>query len=135
MSRVPEGIAAGTLLVAIAAAPVAAAGLGPPHDGFYVDGAVYRTIGTPTDISGTGAPASSFDILYAVEGQTLAVAAAKPGDPDYNGGRWMRFQVTWNTTPYPDPLTSEEAVLAAAAAGDVTISSTPDAQFVCPVIR
>ena len=128
----PIPAAAAALLLAVGAVYAA---VGPPHDGFYVDGAVYRTVGTPTDISGTGAPASTFDNLYAIEGQALAVAAAKPGDPDYNGGRWMRFQVTWNVEPYPDPLTSEEDVLAAAEIGDVTIASTPDAQFVCPVIR
>ena len=116
-------------------APAAGAGLGPPHDAFYVDGDVYRTIGTPTDLSGTGAPAHSFDALYAVEGQELAVAEAAPGDSDYNGGRWMRFPVTWNVAPYPDPLTSEEDILAAALVGDVTIAPEPDAQFVCPVIR
>ena len=125
-------IPAATLVAAVAATPVAAAGLGPPHDGFYVDGAVYQTVATPTDLSGTAAPASSFDTLYAIEGQTLAVAAAKPGDTDYDGGRWMRFPVTWNTDPYL--LTSEEGVLAAAAAGDVRIALEPDAQFVCPVI-
>jgi hypothetical protein len=121
------------VLVTVLAGPAAAGGLGPPHNGFYVDGAIYRTIGTPTDISGTGAPASSFDTLYAIEGQALAVAAAKPGDSDYNGGRWMRFPVTWNVTPYL--LTSEEDVLAAATAADVTVASIPDAEFVCPVIK
>jgi hypothetical protein len=128
------------LVAAITAAPAAAAGLGPPHDAFYVDGpnTIYRTIGTPTDLSGTGAPASTFDALYAIEGQAIAVAEAKPGDADYNGGRWMRFQVTWNI-PVEDRylLTSAEAVVAAAsgATPDVTIASQPDAQFVCPVIR
>jgi hypothetical protein len=123
------------LLLAIAL-PAAGAGLGPPHDAFYVDGpdTVYRTIGTPTDLSGTGAPAHTFDALYAVEGQ-LAVAEAKPGDRDYNGGRWMRFPVTWNIPEMERYLlTSEEDVLDAAEAGDVTIASEPDAQFVCPVI-
>jgi hypothetical protein len=95
---------------------------------------VYRTIGTSTDLSGTGAPDSSFDALYAIEGQALAVAEAAPGDTGYNGGRWMRFQVTWNIED-PYPLTSEQDVLDAADAGHVAIASEPDAQFVCPVIR
>ena len=125
-------IAAATLLLAVAATPVVAGG--PPADAFYVDGDVYRTVAAPNDLSRTGAPQSSFDNLYAVEGQDLAVAAAAPGDADYNGGRWMRFPVTWNVTPYDDRLTSEEAVLAAAAIGDVTIAEQPDAQFTCPVI-
>ena len=132
MHRARSLLAAIALLV-VTAAPAAGAGLGPPHDAFYVDGDVYRTIGTPTDLSATGAPASTFDILYAVEGQSLAVADAKPGDADYNGGRWMRFPVTWNVAPYP--LTSAEAVLEAAADGDVTIADEPDKVFVCPVTR
>ena len=128
----PAAFIAALALVLAAAVPVAGAGLGPPHAAFYVDGNVYRTIGTPTDLSGTAAPASTFDILYAVEGQELAVAEAKPGDADYNGGRWIRFQVTWNTAPYP--LTSAEAVVEAAELGDVTIADEPDKIFVCPVI-
>jgi hypothetical protein len=132
MRRIPTMLAGATLALALAV-PAFAADLGPPAGGFYVDGTAYVTIGTPTDLSGTGAPASSFDTLYAIEGQTLAVASSAPGDGDYNGGRWMRFQVTWNTTPYL--LTSEEDVLAAADAGDVTIASSPDMLFVCPVIR
>lgn len=120
------------LALLVAAASPAAAAVGPPHLALLVDGVEYRTVGTPTDLSGTGAPADSYDALYAIEGQALAVAAAAPGDTDYNGGRWIRFAVTWNTTPYP--LESEEDVLAAAEAADVTIASSPDAQFVCPVI-
>ncbi len=126
-------VAAATLLLAAVAAPTVAGG--PPAPGFYVDGVVYRTVAAPNDLSRTGAPAHTFDTLYAVEGQTFAVAAAAPGDRDYNGGRWMRFPVTWNVTPYADPLTREEEVLAAAAIGDVTIADQPDAQFTCPVIR
>jgi hypothetical protein len=39
--------------------------------------------------------------------------------------------VTWNVAPYL--LTSDEAVLAAAAAGDVTITRNPAADFLCPI--
>jgi hypothetical protein len=82
-------------LVALAALPVAAllmaapahAGVGGPA--FYVDGVTYRTVGTPTDFSGTGAPASSYDAIYEFSGAQLNVADAAPGDSDYNGGRWM----------------------------------------------
>ena len=125
--------ATGVLLAVAIAAPVGAAGAGPPHDAFLVDGVLYRTVGTPNDLSGTGAPAATYDALYAFGGVQTDIAAAAPGDVDYNGGRWMRFQVTWNVTPYP--LESEEDILDAAAIGDVTIASEPDAQFVCPVIK
>src|SRR5262245_24922539 len=52
--------AGAALLLASFAVGSAAAG-GPPAPGFYVDDHLYRTVGTPTDLSGTGAPAQSFD--------------------------------------------------------------------------
>ena len=54
---------------------------------FYVDGQLYRTVGTPTDLSNTGGPASSFDTIYDFGGLQSNVATAAPGDPGYNGGR------------------------------------------------
>jgi hypothetical protein len=117
------------LLLSIAAPAVAG---GPPALSFYVDGVRYRTIGTPTDLSGTGAPTSSFDVIYALGGDLVNVAEAKPGDRDYNGGRWLVLAVTWNTTPVQ--LTSAEGVEAFASAGSITIGSTPVQSFVCPVI-
>jgi hypothetical protein len=123
------------LLLALATTPASAA-VGPPHDGFYVDGIVYRTVGTPTDLSGTGAPASSFDTLYQLDEPgtgLLDVATAAPGDGGFNGGRWMVFAITWNTAPVQ--LTSDEQVLDYAAAGLITISAEPVKIFECPVIR
>ena len=56
---------------------------------FYVDGQLYRTVGTPTDFSNTKAPARSFDIIYDFGGLQMNVAEAAPGMKGYNGGRWM----------------------------------------------
>ena len=131
MRRFLSLLAAVGLLATLAAAPAAASG--PPSLSFYVDGAQYRTIGTPTDLSGTGAPADSYDVIYALGGSLANVAESKPGDQDYNGGRWMVLPVTWNTTPVQ--LTSAEQVLAYADAGMLTIGTTPVKLFVCPVIR
>jgi hypothetical protein len=80
-----------TSLGSLAAALLAAAAVaGPPAPSFYVNGTLYRTVGTPTDLSGTGAPASSFDTIYQFFGvQQYNVATAAPGDPGYNGGRWQ----------------------------------------------
>jgi len=39
--------------------------------------------------------------------------------------------VSWNVTPYL--LTSEAAVLAADAAGDVTVTRVPANDFKCPI--
>ena len=78
-----------TALVVAVLAGGAMAG-GPPAPSFYVDGTLYRTVGTPTDFSRTRAPASSYDTIYQFFGaQTYNVATAAPGDPGYNGGRWQ----------------------------------------------
>lgn len=129
MRRIATLLALGLLLSI--AAPAAAGG--PPSLGFYVDGERYRTIGTPTDFSGTGAPAHSFDRIYALGGALANVAEAKPGDRDFNGGRWMVLPVTWHTAPVQ--LTSAEQVEASADAGLLTIGSTPIRMFQCPVIK
>ncbi len=70
----------------VAVAPASAAGVSGPA--FYVDHVLYRTVATPTDLSGTGAPDSSFDAIYAFADQR-SVAEAAPGDRGYNGGRWQ----------------------------------------------
>jgi hypothetical protein len=105
---------------------------GPPSLSFYVDGALYRTVGTPTDFTNTGAPASSFEAIYALGDGLINVAAAAPGQPGFRGGRWMVLPVTWNTTPVQ--LTSDEQVAMYAANGWITIGATPVKEFECPVI-
>jgi hypothetical protein len=85
---------------------VASAG-GPPSVGFYVDGTVYRTIGTPTDLSGTGAPESSFDVIYDFGGNQLNVATSAPGYRDYNGGRWLVHALSFNSS-YEDTLAAHD---------------------------
>ena len=67
-------------LVALAAAGTALAGGsgGVTGPAFYVDGELYRTVGTPTDISKTGAPAHSFDTIYALDGQSYNVDHGRP---------------------------------------------------------
>ena len=130
LRRLAVGLAAAAMLASVAATSVFAGG--PPHIGFYADGTLYRTIGTPTDFSGTGAPASSFEAIYALGGDLTNVAAAAPGDPGFRGGRWMVLPVTWNSTPVQ--LTSGDQVLAYAAAGKLAIASAPVKEFECPVI-
>lgn len=129
MRRLLSLLAGLGLLASIGAAPVAAGG--PPSLAFYVDGARYRTVGTPTDFSGTGAPAHSFDTIYALGGELINVAESAPGDRDYNGGRWTVRPVAWNVAPVQ--LTSDEQVEAYAAMGKLTILA-PVKWFECPVI-
>jgi hypothetical protein len=121
----------GALLISAVAVGTTAAG-GPPHVGFYVDGALYRTIGTPTDFSGTGAPAHSFDRIFALGEGLTNVAEAKPGDRDFNGGRWMVIPVDWAGYT-PTQLTSADDLIALEAAGMISFGD-PVKYFECPVI-
>jgi hypothetical protein len=130
--RLTGAAATAALLLSLAATAVAAGG--PPSIGFYVDDVQYRTVGTPTDFSATGAPAHSFDRIYVLGDGLMPVAEAKPGDRDYNGGRWMVLPVTWSAGATPAQLTSAEQVEAYAAAGMLTIATSPVKLFECPVI-
>jgi hypothetical protein len=124
---------------------VAHAGVGGPA--FYVNGVVYRTVGTPTDLSNTGAPAHSFDTIYEFSGAQLNVATAAPGDPGYNGGRWRVHLLGWNTS-YATTLAAHDAdgdgVLDSdtevqAALADLGAGGAVDLgvvkSFECPVIK
>lgn len=127
------------LLSALVFAAPASAGVTGPA--FYVDGELYRTVGTPTDFSDTGAPAHSYDTIYAIDGATN-VAEAKPGDRDYNGGRWMVHSITIDdldaTVAAVDvngsgTLDSAEEV-EAAIAGGYAVDNGVVRSFLCPVI-
>jgi len=88
------------------------------------NGETVRTIVTPTSQPGQGV-----DALYAVPDQ-MAITSVVPGK-GYHGGRWAVHVVSWNVAAYP--LTSESDVMDAQAAGDVTVTRAPGADFVCPV--
>ena len=132
-------------LAALLAAGGAAAG-GVSGPAFYVDGVLYRTVATPTDLAGTGAPDHSFDTIYNFFGaQPHNVATAAPGDPGYNGGRWRVRRVAFNTSAQATiaahdangsgDLDSDEEVRAALA--DAGPAGATDQgvvrQFVCTV--
>lgn len=131
MRRLLSLMAALGLVLSIAAVPAAAGG--PPSLSFYIDGTRYRTVGTPTDFSGTGAPDSSFETIWALGNGLANVAEAAPGQPGFKGGRWMVLPVTWNVAPVQ--LTSNEQVEWYASQGWITIGSTPVKQFECPIIQ
>lgn len=114
---------------------------------FFVDGELYRTVLTPTDLTGTGAPSDSFDIIYDLGGAQPNVAEAAPGDSDYNGGRWQVHGVSFNTS-YASTLAAHDmdgsgsldsAEEVEAALADATGSGATDLgvvkSFVCPVIK
>jgi hypothetical protein len=134
------------LLAAAMTAVVLAAGGQAKVSGpaFYVDGQAYRTVATPTDLSGTGAPDHSFDTIYEFFGvQPLNVATAAPGDAGYNGGRWQVHGLSFGNyaaavAAYDangsGDFDSDEEVAAALAGGAATDLGIVK-QFVCPVIR
>lgn len=108
---------------------------------FYVDGELYRTVVTPTDFSNTSAPDHSFDTIYDISEQTN-VAEAKPGDRDYNGGRWSVRHVSFadyaaavaaHDANGSGNFDSAEEVEAAIASGMGSVSGVV-ASFLCPVI-
>ena len=136
-------LAAGILLVATASVAGAAGAGGVTGPSFYVDGTLYQTVGTPTDLSGSGGPASSFDTIYQFFGvQPYNVATAAPGDAGYNGGRWLVHGLTFTNyaaavatydTNASGDFDSEAEVLAAIAGGAATDTGIIKS-FVCPVI-
>jgi hypothetical protein len=69
-----------------------AAGVSGPA--IYVHHELYRTVATPNDLSGTGAPAQAWDTIYNFNGAQASVATAAPGDRDFNGGRWQVHSVS-----------------------------------------
>jgi hypothetical protein len=143
MRRVIIGMATAAI-VALVPGLAHAAGVSGPA--FYVNAVQYRTVGTPTDISSTGGPASSFDVIYDFGGAQLNVATAAPGDPGYNGGRWHVHALSFNTSYAAtlgahdlnaDGVIDTNAEVASALA-DATGTGATDLgvvkSFVCPVI-
>jgi hypothetical protein len=98
----------------------------------FHDGDTLRTVVTPHAF-----PNEGLDPLYEVtngaDGQ-LGIAGVAPGDGPYHGGKWMVFDVTFNQGVTPYLLTSDDAVFAAEAAGDVTVTRDGAADFRCPVL-
>lgn len=118
-------------VVAVLAAPATAGrpGFVFPGGCCYYEGQIVRTVVPPAAFPNTGT-----DPFYAIIGgvsQQKAVVGLVPGDAGYNGGHWAFNAVTWNTSPYL--LTSEDDVLDAADAGDVTVTPNPAMDFLCPI--
>jgi len=97
----------------------------------FLDGVAVRTVVPPA-----AAPDAGRDNFYAIMGGVdgqKGVVAVGPGSPGYHGGDWKFFAVTWNVAPHL--LTSDDAVLAAAATGDVTVTRVAANDFKCPIQR
>lgn len=108
---------------------------GAPNFGpaIYADGEVWGTKGLAPFPAPNDHNVQSFDPLYVFPNEEQnAVAEAGPTNPDYNGGRWQVFFVTWNEPP--TLLTSDEAIHEAEAMGKLTISGPTGVYFECPLL-
>jgi hypothetical protein len=128
MQRIAVVMMTGALMLFVS--PVASAA--PASQGLlYHDGGTIRTVVVSSPVPGGGT-----DPLYVVtngaSGQ-LGIAGVAPGDGTYHGGSWKVFVVTFATGVSPYLLTSDEAVFAAEAGGDVTVTRNAAADFRCPV--
>ena len=139
------GVAAGALSLSTAGGAFAAGSGGVTGEGvIYVDHTLYRTVATPNDLSHTGAPAQSWDLLYNFGGVQKSVAEVAPGDRGFNGGRWQVHAVS-APNGYAAALESgdldgngvldaADEVWAALAAGDLVDDGVVK-QFVCTLNR
>src|SRR5213593_5009035 len=85
----------------------------------YYNGAVVRTVVPPAAFPNEGR-----DNFYVVMGQAIfGVVGVAPGASGYHGGHWKFHSVAWNVAP--SLLTSEAAILAAQASGDVSVTRVP----------
>jgi hypothetical protein len=116
--------AAITIALSLGSTAIALAGT-PVKTTIWLDDVLVRTILPPA-----ASPMAGRDPFYMVPG-TGGVAAVGPGESGYHGGQWQVFVVSWNVTPRP--LTSDEAILAAETAGDITITRASDLDFLCPI--
>ena len=124
-----------TLLVAFIALLVVLPATATTGKGqLFHDGAVVGTVVTPSPIAaGTGTD-PFYNVTNGAAGQ-LGIAGVAPGDGPYHGGSWQVYLVTFKPGVTPYLLTSDEAVMAAEAAGDVTVTRAGDADFRCPVTQ
>ena len=114
------------MVTALLASVAGTAFAGQPERGtIWLDGAQVRTLLPPS-----ATPNEGNDPFYKVPG-TGGVAAVGPGSDGYHGGHWKVYLVSWHVSMRP--LTSAAAILAAANAGDVSITRASDQDFLCPI--
>jgi len=130
MSLKLAGVFAFVLVSVLAAVPSAQAarpGFVFPDICCYYNGGLVRTVVPPAAF-----PNEGLDNFYVVMGQEIfGVVGVAPGASGYHGGHWKYHSVTWNVAP--SLLTSEAAILAAQASGDVSVTRVPENDFLCPI--
>jgi len=127
-----------SILAASIALPVASVLATPPDHSnsggrnfgtLWYDGYQVRTFvpnGKPLNNPGT-------DPLYAFpNGEQSSITQYAPGDPEYMGGHWQVYFVTWNVAPYL--IESYSELMTAWGNGDVSIVRESSADVLCPVM-
>jgi hypothetical protein len=123
-------IAAAAAVAALAAALPATATTGK---GFlFHDGVVVGTVVVPQTVPAGSGTDPFYVVTNGAAGQ-LGIAGVGPGDGPYHGGLWQVWVVAFKNGVTPYLLTSDEAVRAAEAAGDVTVTRSEAADFRCPI--
>ena len=128
-----KGIVAAAVAVITVLALAGPAGAQTGKGQLYLDGEVVGTVVNPARLPHGGTD-PFFMVTNGVEGQ-LGIAGVGPGQPGYTGGDWAVSRVTFNMGVTPYILTSDEAVAAAEAAGDVTVTRDTAADFRCPITQ
>jgi hypothetical protein len=128
--RLKIAIAAATAVAALVIAIPAMATTG--KGSLFHDGAVVGTVVVPAHVPAGSGSDPFYNVTNGAAGQ-LGIAGVGPGDGPYHGGDWQVWLVTFNDGVTPYLLTSDEAVAAAQAAGDVTVTRAPAADFRCPI--
>jgi hypothetical protein len=118
---------------AVAALVVAVPAMATTGKGFlFHNGAVVGTVVVPAHVPAGSGSDPLYNVTNGAAGQ-LGIAGVAPGDGPYHGGDWQVWLVTFKDGVSPYLLTSDEAVAAAQAAGDVTVTRAPAADFRCPI--
>jgi hypothetical protein len=125
-----EGVVQPGVDVPVASEPSARPAFVFPAGCCFYEGRMVRTVVPPASTPQEGRD-NFYDFPSGAAAGQKGVVAVAPGDREYHGGHWAFHAVTFNVTPYL--LTSEEAVLAAAAMGDVSIARVPANDFRCPI--
>jgi hypothetical protein len=126
--RIAIAAAAAVTALVVALPAMATSGKGS----LFHDGAVVGTVVVPANVPDGSGTDPFYNVTNGAAGQ-LGIAGVAPGDGPYHGGDWQVWLVTFNEGVTPYLLTSDEAVAAAQAAGDVTVTRAAAADFRCPV--
>ena len=98
----------------------------------FHDGVVVGTVVVPANVPAGSGTDPFYKVTNGAAGQ-LGIAGVAPGDGPYHGGNWQVRLVAFNADVTPYLLTSDDAVFAAQAAGYVTVTRAPAADFRCPI--